>query len=108
MTHTRVTAPRPLRAAVAGGGYHGRRWSAALRAHPGVRLLPPPDADDRGTPPAGPRPDFPVDCTARPSVAVAALRRGVSVLSVHPASPALSETAERSGALLMAAQEHCL
>lgn len=114
MTFRTNTEARPLRAVVAGGGFHGRRWTGALRARPDTVLLAPLDPAAAAEQLAAERPDLLVNCAAaevHAQVGAAALARAVPVLDVGPAAAPYREVrelvaaADRAGALLVFGQE---
>ncbi|TDU01731.1 putative dehydrogenase [Streptomyces sp. 846.5] len=115
MTFRTGAEAEPLRAVVAGGGFHGRRWNAVLRARPDVVLLDPLDPASAAGQLDAERPDLLVNCATaevHTEVGVAALERAVSVLDVGPAAApyqearALAAAADRAGALLVFGQQH--
>ncbi|MEU4697501.1 Gfo/Idh/MocA family protein [Nonomuraea dietziae] len=111
MTFDTVTEDRPLRAVIAGAGFIGRQWATELLLHPDVSLVGWADIDPskvpagRGVPAFGSvaemveavRPDFLVNGTvpaAHHEVTLAALERGVSVLSEKPMAVTFEEGAD--------------
>ena len=108
------TAAEPLRAVVAGGGFQGRRWTAALRARPDVVLLEPLDPASAAGQLDAERPDLLVNCATaamHTEVGVAALERAVPVLDAGPAAvpyreaQALAAAADRAGTPLVLGQD---
>lgn len=133
MSWRTITEQRPLRAMLAGAGPMGCHWARTLLEHPDTDLVGWADLDlariaaaaarlGRPTLLASPhvavlldraRPDVLVNCThpaAHPEVSIAALERGVHVLTEKPMAPtlaqarAMSAAADRAGLLLMVSQ----
>lgn len=111
MTFDTITEDRPLRAVIAGAGFIGRQWATELRLHPDVELVGWADVDTDKMPGLYGsvtemldtlRPDFLVNGTvpgAHHEVTLAALDRGVSVLSEKP----MAVTFEEGAAMVAAA-----
>ncbi|WP_336206240.1 Gfo/Idh/MocA family protein [Nonomuraea sp. LPB2021202275-12-8] len=114
MTFDTVDEDRPLRGVVVGAGFIGGQWAPELLANPATRLVGWVDVEPERARasaaklglaglPTGPsltslldgeEPDFVVNCTvpdAHYEVTVAALERGVSVLSEKPMAVSLDE-----------------
>ncbi|MCG5218717.1 Gfo/Idh/MocA family protein [Streptosporangium sp. KLBMP 9127] len=114
MTFSTIPDDRPLRGVIVGAGFIGGQWAPELLLHPGTRLVGWADVEESRAREAadslglddlpvsssatglleGAEPDFIVNCTvpaAHHEVTVAALERGVSVISEKPMAVTFAE-----------------